>query len=415
MAGKEKACTQVHGKNAMQDLIKSIVDTLWSYDNVKRTVNNNYIILQAIVRNTVKSLNINTDNFDIEAFNDNFDIHVLDLKTQDTLADSLAKVLSKFIIVKVDNNVDKTMEMAPSMIESRLREVMDYVRKNPQDAESIDYAKELVKQLREFDRALAAKYSRELESIVNPKPKVETEPKPVVRVIPAPKVDVKPEPVIDDNGVLKPVTESRLKQIKSYQRLRPKLRELREETAMAIAEIKRQRKREIDAIEDMLRSTFELLRDPRESKNWNEYVEGAKALIERLRELDPQKASEYEEMLKIVINMDGIEFVLRNYLIYIKVGAASAEYYIRSVREWIEKLRKVDPKKAGEYERRLNTILYERRKYANYGKEGKRERRVRIHHASYKITDFNEAGNDDADKPWERHVRGILKWTVAPQ
>ena len=412
MAGEIKPRVQVHGKTTIQDLAKSITNALWSYDSVKRVVKNNYVILNAIVRNAIKSLNINADNFDFEAFNDNFDIHDIDTQSQDTLADSLAKVLSRFIIAKVDNNVDITMEKAPYEIESRLKEIIDYLRKNPGDNETVDYAKELIANLRELDRALAAKYSRELSTILNPKPaepaiNVENilkpvEPKPVVRVI-------KPETVVDGNNVLKPVTESRLRQIRSYESLRPKLRELRETTANVI---EKSRKREIRDIEDTLRQIFELLKDPRESKSWSEYVEAAERLIERLRELDAKRSVEYEEKLKAMINLDGIEFVLRSYLAYIRVGVSASEYYINQVRALIAKLRLFDKEKAGEYERKLNTVLYEKRKYANYGRKVS-ERRVRIHYASYRITDFNEAENADSDnKPWKRHVRGILKWAI---
>ena len=367
MVGEIKARVQVHGKTTVQDLAKSITNVLWSYDSVKRVVKNNYVVLNTIVRNVIKSLNINADNFDFEAFSDNFDIHELDLESQDTLADSLAKVLSKFIVNKVDNNVEKAMEMAPAMIESRLKEIIDYLRKNPQDSETVDYAKELIANLRGLDRALAAKYSRELESIVNPKP-----------------AEPEPEPTINVEDILKPVRPNEPK---------------------AKVRVKRERD-----IEDTLRQIFELLKDPRESRNWSEYVEAAESLIEKLRKVDPKKAEEYEERLKVMVNLDGIEFVLRSYLAYIRVGVSASEYYIEQVRALIAKLKLIDKEKSVEYERKLNTVLYERRKYANYGRKVS-ERRVRIHYASYRITDFNEAENADSDKrEWKRHVRGILKW-----
>jgi len=309
MVVQEKARLRKNGKDHVQDndkdLVKSIVDMLWEYNEIKRVVNNNYVVLSSIVRNTVKSLGINADNFDYENFMDNFDVHMLDLDNADTFIDSLSKLLGKFIINNVNNGVDKAMEMAPYEIANRLSEVLKYLKGNPNDNETVDYAKELIANLRELNRDLARKYESELSTILNPKPKVETEPKSVVRVIepkPEPKVDVKPEPVIDANGVLKPVAESRLKQIRSYKRLRPKLSELRVKTAMAIAEIKKQREREIDAIEDMLRYTFELLRDPRESKYWSEYVESAKNLIERLRKLDPERADRYERELQEILS-----------------------------------------------------------------------------------------------------------------
>jgi hypothetical protein len=374
MVGEIKARVQVHGKNTTQDLAKSITDMLWSYDSVKRVVKNNYVILNAIVRNVFKSLNINADNFDIESFNDNFDIHEIDTQTQDTLADSLAKVLSKFIIAKADNNVDIAMEIAPSMIESRLREILNYLKGNPNDSETVDYAKELIQQLRGLDRALAAKYSRELSTILNPKP---AEPKPMVIERPKPE---QPKPVNEPKPVVK-VIESKPEPV-------------------------------VNGIETTLRQIFELLKDPRESKNWSEYVEAAESLIEKLRKVDPKKAEEYEERLKAMVNLDGIEFVLKSYLAYIRVGVSASEYYIEQVRALIAKLRLVDKEKSVEYERKLNTVLYERRKYANYGRKVS-ERRVRIHYASYRITDFNESENADSDKrEWKRHVRGILKWII---
>jgi ribosomal protein S15P/S13E len=386
MVSKAKTVKKDDGKDSVQDLVKEITDTLWSYDSVRRVVNNNYIILQAIVRNAVKSLGINADNFDFEAFNDNFDVHELDTQSQDTLVDSLAKVLSKFIIHNEYDKVDIAMEMAPVMIESRLREVMDYLKSNPNDNETIEYAKELIKQLQQFNWSLALRYERELESIV--KPRVTEEPRAVVRVI-----DIKPEPKVDDNNVLKPVTESRLRQIRSYERLRPRLRELREETTRALEDLRR---REIRDIEDTLRQIFELLKDPRESKYWSEYAETAERLIERLRKLDARKASEYETQLRAIINVASIEGLLKHYLLYVR-APTTGPYYVEKVRELIEKLRKVNPQKANEYERKLNTILYEKRKYANYGKKEPRAK-VRIRHASVRITEYFNANETESDK-----------------
>ena len=301
MVVQEKARVKDHGKSTeksnVNDIVRTITDMLWSYDSVRKCVNNNYVVLQSVVRNTVKSLGISTNNFDIESFNDNFDIHMLDLKSQDTLGYSLSELLSKFIIAKVDNNVDIAMEKAPYEIESRLREILNYLKSNPNDSETVDYAKELIQELKEFNRELGVKYSRELENIVNPKPKVETEPKPVVKVI-----EPKPEPVVDANGVLKPVTERRLRQIRSYERLRPKLRELREETARALEELRKQREAEIYSIEVVLFEVFRTLRDPRESKYWNENIELAKSEIERLRKLDPERADRYERELQEIFS-----------------------------------------------------------------------------------------------------------------
>jgi len=295
MVVKEKARVKDNGKDHMQDLVKSIVDTLWSYDSVKRVVNNNYVVLSAMVRNTVKSLGINADNFDYESFMDNFDVHELDTNDKSTFIDSLSKLLSKFIINKVDNNVDIAMEKAPYEIESRLREILNYLKGNPNDSETVDYAKELIQELKEFNRELARKYEIEIENIINPKPKV-VEPKPVVRVM------SKPEPKVDDNNVLKPVTERRLRQIKSYERLRPKLRELRETTTRALEELRKQRETEIYSIEVVLFEVFRTLRDPRESKYWNENIELAKSEIERLRKLDPERADRYERELQEILS-----------------------------------------------------------------------------------------------------------------
>jgi len=185
MGSRQKARVKDNGKTTIQDLVKSIVDMLWSYDSVKRVVNNNYVVLSAMVRNTIKSLGINADNFDYESFMDNFDVHELDTNDKSTFIDSLSKLLGKFIVNKVDNNAELLMEMAPSMIESRLREIIDYLRKNPQDSETVEYANELLKQLSQFDRKLATKYGMELHAILNPKP----EPKPMA--IEKPKVEPK--------------------------------------------------------------------------------------------------------------------------------------------------------------------------------------------------------------------------------
>jgi len=108
--------------------------------------------------------------------------------------------------------------------------------------------------------------------------------------------------VVDANGVLKPVTESRLKQIRSYKELRPKLRELREETAKALEELRKQREAEIRSIEVVLFEVFRTLRDPRESKYWNENIELAKSEIERLRKLDPERADRYERELQEILS-----------------------------------------------------------------------------------------------------------------
>jgi hypothetical protein len=107
---------------------------------------------------------------------DNFDVHELDLQSQDTFVDSLTELLARF---KVGNDVDVMMDKAPIMIESRLREIIDYLRSNPNDTETMGYAKLLIDQLSEFDGALAMKYARELDTITltNAKPVVFKQPR----------------------------------------------------------------------------------------------------------------------------------------------------------------------------------------------------------------------------------------------
>ena len=270
MVVQEKARIKDRGKTTeksnVNDIVRTITDMLWSYDSIKHVVKNNYVVLNAIVRNTVKSLGINTDNFDIEAFNDNFDIHELDLESQDTLADSLAKVLSKFIIAKVDNNVDVQIEMAPAMIESRLKEIIDYLRKNPGDSESLEYAKDLINQLREFNRDLARKYESELSTILNPKP---VEPKPMVIERPKPE---QPKPVNEPKAKVKVISAQE-----------------RESKAMAI--------------ERLLREYLIYIRAPHVGKYDSTpiFVEKAKELIERLKQYDIGLARYYERELNSIL------------------------------------------------------------------------------------------------------------------
>jgi len=311
MVVKEKARLKNNVQDNDKDLVKSIVDMLWEYNEIKRAVNNNYVILQSVVRNTVKSLGINANNFDLQSFMDNFDIHEIDTQTQDTLSYSLSELMSRFIVNKADNNVDVQIEMAPSMIESRLREVMDYLRKNPQDSETVEYANELLKQLSQFDRKLATKYGMELRAIVNPKP---VEPKPV---------ETKAEP------------KARVKVVSNEERER-KLREI-----------------------------------------------------------------------------DSIVYILRIWLSATPLNDRMFPYWLEQCKMYIEKLRKLDPQLANEYERELRRRVYEKEKYANYGKKRVRERRVRIKRASAKITDFfdaKETETENANKQWKRYVKGILKW-----
>jgi len=162
------------------ELVREITDWLWGFTDIRKVVNNNYIILQSIVRKVVKNLGINDGNFDMQSFMDNFDIHELDLETQDTFIDTLSELLLRF---KVGGDVDVMMDGAPYMIESRLREIIDYLRFNPNDTETMDYAKLLIDQLSEFNAPLAKKYEYELDTLTKPVTKV-VEPvhavKPVV-------------------------------------------------------------------------------------------------------------------------------------------------------------------------------------------------------------------------------------------
>jgi tetratricopeptide (TPR) repeat protein len=258
-------------KSTEKDISRSIVDLLWKYESIKQVVNNNYIVLQSMVKNTINSLGINADNFDFEAFMDNFDIYELDLESQDTLADSLEKLLSRFIIDNVDNNVDRAMETASYEIESRLREVIDYLRTNPGDNEALEYARELVRELREFDVNLASKYASEIENLVKSE-----------------------ELGVDISEILKPVDGKSLRQIRSNKK--------RGVRSVEVREIREARVSNAREAEKMLKQIFELLGDPRESRNWGEYTEKAWELIEVIRREDYEKAIKYEEKLSRVIN-----------------------------------------------------------------------------------------------------------------
>jgi hypothetical protein len=163
----------------MTELVREITDWLWCFTDIRKVVNNNYIVLQSIVRNVVKDLGINDGNFDLQAFMDNFDVHELDLQSQDTFVDSLTELLVRF---KVGGDVDAMMDKAPIEIENRLREIIDYLRHNPHDTETMGYAKLLIDQLSEFDGALARKYEYELDTLTKPVTKV-VEPVHVVKPV----------------------------------------------------------------------------------------------------------------------------------------------------------------------------------------------------------------------------------------
>ena len=158
------------------ELVREITDWLWGFTDIRKVVNNNYIILQSIVRKVVKNLGINDGNFDMQSFMDNFDIHELDLQSQDTFMDTLSELLLRF---KVGGDVD-VMDGAPGMIEDRLREIIEYLRKNPYDTETMGYAKLLIDQLSEFNVPLAKKYEYELDTLTKPVTKVVEPIKPVV-------------------------------------------------------------------------------------------------------------------------------------------------------------------------------------------------------------------------------------------
>jgi len=301
-------------------LVREITDTLWNYDAIKRVVNNNYVVLQSIVRNVVKSLGINADNFDFEAFQDGFDIHELDLSTQDTLVDSLSKVLSKFIIHNDYDKVDVMVEAAPGMIANRLSEVVDYLRSNPNDGDAIEYARELINQLREFNRDLARRYESELNAILSPKPSPKPEVKPVETKSET-KVEAKPEP--------KPVVRVR-------------------------------------ANEDRER---------------------------KLREIDT------------------VVYFLRTYMTFLSaspVRSGMFAYWLEQCRRYLERLRELDPQLAREYERELRRRIYEKEKYV------RKEHWARVNRAkpgNAKITEFlNDDTNESDKREWKRHVKGILKW-----
>ena len=91
----------------------------------------------------------------------------------------MSELLLRF---KVGGDVDVMMDKAPSMIENRLREIIDYLRFNPNDTETMGYAKLLIDQLSEFDGALAKKYEYELDTLTKPVTKV-VEPVHVVKPV----------------------------------------------------------------------------------------------------------------------------------------------------------------------------------------------------------------------------------------
>jgi hypothetical protein len=154
-------CGIYHGMQTQTqdlELEMEIVYRLWDSENVRRVVNNNFIVLKSIVHNALKAVG----PIDIEHFYDYFDDHELDTRSQDTLLYSLIDVLSKFAI----ENDEITMDAFLGDIVSRLNEVLDYVRKNPHDPEAIDYAYQLLHDLQEIDTKMAKDYETKLQSLM---------------------------------------------------------------------------------------------------------------------------------------------------------------------------------------------------------------------------------------------------------
>jgi hypothetical protein len=145
-------------QDLIQDLEMEITYTLWGVENVRRAVNNNFIVLKSIVHNALKAVG----PIDIEAFRDYFDEHELDTRSQDTLLYSLIDVLSKFAVE--DNEI--AMDAFLGDIVSRLNEVLDYIRENPHDVGVIDYAYQLLHDLREIDAKMARDYKTKLQSLM---------------------------------------------------------------------------------------------------------------------------------------------------------------------------------------------------------------------------------------------------------
>ena len=152
-------CGIYHGMQTQtQDLELEITYMLWDHESIRKTVNNNFIVLRSVVHYALKAVG----PIDVEAFYDNFDVHEIDTYSQDTLLQSLINVLSKFVVE--DNEI--AMDTFLGDIISRLNEVLDYVRENPHDAEAIDYAYQLIHDLREIDAKMAKDYETKLQSLV---------------------------------------------------------------------------------------------------------------------------------------------------------------------------------------------------------------------------------------------------------
>jgi hypothetical protein len=141
-----------------QDLEMEITYELWNSESVRKAVNNNFIVLKSIIHNALKAVG----PIDMESFRDYFDDHELDTRSQDTLLYSLIDVLSKFVVE--DDEI--AMDTFLGDIISRINEVLDYVRKNPNDAEAIGYAYQLLHDLQEIDTKMAKDYETKLQSLM---------------------------------------------------------------------------------------------------------------------------------------------------------------------------------------------------------------------------------------------------------
>jgi hypothetical protein len=157
------------------ELELEVARELWRYDEVRKAVGNNFIVLRATVHNIIKNLG----TIDLGAFRDGFDIHELDLSSQDTLADSLTRVLRKY--AKAGGDADNALDAAPYLITNRLREVLEHLKgSGGSDSDALEYAKALVEQLQSFNTLLASIY----EGLLTPNqttPANEELPKPATR------------------------------------------------------------------------------------------------------------------------------------------------------------------------------------------------------------------------------------------
>jgi hypothetical protein len=157
------------------ELELEVAHELWRYGEVRKAVGNNFIVLRATVHNIIKNLG----TIDLGAFRDGFDIHELDTTSQDTLADSLTRVLRKY--AKAGGDVGNALDEAPYLITNRLREVLEHLRSSGgSDSDALEYAKALVEQLRSFNTLLASIY----EGLLTPNqttPANEELPKPATR------------------------------------------------------------------------------------------------------------------------------------------------------------------------------------------------------------------------------------------